>query len=160
MPYPRKLPDWPTLRRLYVDEGRSFGWLAKEYGVHSANRVRETMKRDALKRGVPWPLKKGTAGWEERRAASIRRHQHDAVKSDLVRMEIQECREVYSITLGDLAERSGVDENTLSRIANGDRPWIQRKTAEAIMSAISEIERVMWRRRKIWEAENGDAPWP
>lgn len=52
----RRLPPWPVLRRLYVDQMMSSQKIGDLYGV-SRTSVMATLKRDAERHKVRWPLR-------------------------------------------------------------------------------------------------------
>lgn len=137
MPAHRKLPPRRELRKLYLDQNMSLQQIADRYGVFDHRTVLRTIKRDAKRDGLTWPLKQGGAGsWARRKSEAIRAGR-DEVKTLLVAAEIRES----GLSHSELERRSGVSQTQISAIVKGEYEWMRRTNAEKIMAAIERHER-------------------
>lgn len=140
MSYPRKLPDRKMLRRLYVQENRSLGWIAKQYGVREST-ARHTLRRDAERDGIGWPLKRGgKQEWLPRKVQAIHRGR-DEVRNVLIAAEIREALEAFGLSQTRFARISGVSQSQISRILAAEHAWARRTTAQKVERAIVGLER-------------------
>jgi transposase len=140
MSYPHaKLPDWHTLRRLYVQQDLSLTQIGQRYGV-PAKTVYNNMSRRAKKHGYPWPLKQPVEGWQRRQTAKIAQARWDSVSTVLLRAELRECSERFGVTFVELAARAGMSRQQIHAITGGFVPRVSRRTCERLMGAVLAVE--------------------
>lgn len=138
--YPHaKLPDWHTLRRLYVNQDLSLAEIGARYGV-PAKTVYNNMSRRARKHGYPWPLKQGTPGWQQRQTAKYARDRWDSVSAELLRAELRECSERFGVTFVQIAERAGMSRQQVHCITGGFTVRVSRRNCQRLMAAVESFE--------------------
>lgn len=143
MPAVRLLPSAERLRKEYAEH--SAAWVSTAYGVHY-DTVRSTMRRDARRLGLSWPMKPAAGSPGFSRAV---RKGRDEVRALLVVGEINEALQTYNLGQHDFSRLSGVPQSQLSRLLAGQQTWVRRKTAARVENAIVRLER----RRSITSPE-------